>query len=118
MSNLEKHAEFEMKRAGLYDGDSDYNGSIPQCVMKLVKVHAEERHSGGSHAIVLSVFNKVVNFRTLSPITSDPSEWMRVADIGTHEPTGLWQNSRCPSFFSRDEGKTWYDIDARAEVAP
>lgn len=113
MSNLEKHAEDEMRRAGLYDKDSDYGGMIPEAVMKLVKVHAEERHSGGSHSMVLGIFNRVVSYKTLTPLTDDPEEWTQVGP--DMMPDQAWQNRRSSSCFSKDGGKTWYDIDEKKE---
>lgn len=109
MSNLVKHAIEEMQRAGLYDADADYNGMIPSAVLRLVETHAAEGHSGGSHAVTLSIFNKVVNFEPLTPLTSNPDEWMKV-DPDHYQP-GTWQNRRKGSTFSRDGGATWYDID-------
>lgn len=115
MSNLVKHAEFEMKKAGLYGQDSDYGGMLPEAVMALVKAHSEQGHSGGSHAVTLGIFNRVINFKTLTPLTSNPDEWMEVAP-------GMWQSFRQSSCFSKDGGKTWYDIDAKetltADEAP
>lgn len=108
MSNLVKHAEFEMRRAKLYDADADYGGMVPAAVMALVEAHAAQRHSGFSHGLVLSIFNKVVNFKTLTPITSEPSEWFDQSEV-TGQP--MWQNTRCPSVFSKDGGATWYDLD-------
>lgn len=110
MSNLLKHAEREMRLAGLYDKDSDYGGMIPASVLKVVKAFSEEGHSGGSASITLLILEKVLRFKTLSPLTSDPEEWMDVA-----EPDGkrkaVWQNTRDSSYFSEDAGKTWYCID-------
>lgn len=104
MSRMESHAEVELRKAGLYDADADYGGAIAEAVMKLVRAHASEEHSGGSHHMTLSIFNKVINFKTLSPITSSPDEWTEVAE-------DLWQNRRQSSTFSKDGGKTWYDLD-------
>jgi hypothetical protein len=109
MSNLVRHAEEEMRRAGLYDADADYGGMIPKAVMKLVEAHASEGHSGGSHHMVMAIFNKVINFEPLTPLSSNPEEWMKV-DPDHYQP-GTWQNRRKGSTFSRDGGKTWYDID-------
>ena len=109
MSNLVKHAEYEMRKAGLYDGDADYAGMIPEAVMALVKAHSEQGHSGGSHYLVLEIFNKVVNYKTLTPISSDPDEWCKHDyQAGGHS---CWQNTRQSSCFSQDGGQTWYDID-------
>jgi hypothetical protein len=101
---LVEYAEEEMRRAGLYDKDSDYGGMIPEAVMKLVKVHAEEGHSGGSHELVMAIFKRVINFKPLTPITDDPSEWTEVSE-------NLWQCRRDPSLFSSDAGKSYYDIN-------
>jgi len=103
MRNLVEHAEREMKLAGLYDKDADYGGMIPEAVMALVKAHAEQGHSGASHALTLQIFNRVINFKTLTPVSSS-DHWNEVE-------AGLWQNSRQSSVFSKDGGQTWYDID-------
>ena len=53
MSNIVKHAETEMRLAGLYDKDADYDGLIPDAVMALVKTHSEQSHSNEyPHAII------------------------------------------------------------------
>lgn len=103
------HAEREMKLAGLYDKDADYGGMIPEAVMALVEAHSKQGHSGGSHAITLAIFNKVINFKTLTPIGTTKDEWHK----HDHQVAGenCWQNTRCSSVFSHDGGKTWYDID-------
>lgn len=104
MSNLIRHAESEMRRAGLYDKDADYGGLIPEAVMALIEAHSKQGHSGGSHWVTLDVFNRVINFKTLSAITSDPSEWMEISK-------DIWQSNREPATFSVDAGKTWYNLD-------
>jgi hypothetical protein len=106
MSRLIKHAEQEMKAAGLYDKDADYEGAIPEAVMKLVRAHIEERHSGASHALTLEIFNRVINFKTLTPLTNSPDEWIEVGEK-------TWQNTRQSSCFSEDGGKTYHDIYAK-----
>lgn len=102
--SLVEHAEREMRLAGLYDADADYGGLIPEAVMALVRAHAEQGHSGFSHGLTLAVFNKVVNYKPLTPIGSTPDEWIEVGE-------GVWQNRRASSFFSKNGGKTWYDLD-------
>lgn len=111
-SNLANHAIDELQRAGLYDADSDYGGMIGQAVQALVELFASQGHSGMSAHIVLDVFNRVARFKTLTPITSDPSEWMDVADMMPNGDPPLWQNKRQSSCFSNDGGRTYYDIDA------
>ena len=108
MSRLIEHAEREMRLAGLYGKDSDYGGLIPKAVMALVTAHADQGHSGGSHQIVMEIFNLVANYKTLTPVTDDPAEW-----IGGRGSPGesMFQSNRDPSLFSTDGGKTYYSVD-------
>lgn len=105
---LEQFAIDEMKRAGLYDTDADYGGMIPEAVIALVKAHAQNDHSGGSHWLTLKIFNEVINYKPLTPISADPSEWM---EVGNDSRGTCFQNMRRSTCFSYDGGKTWYDID-------
>lgn len=107
-SPLVNHAEDELERAGLFDPDSDYNGALAHGVMHLIQTFSKQGHSGFSAAMTLQLFEKLANFKTLTPITDDPDEWHDVSDISG---TPMWQNKRDPSYFSRDEGKTWYNLD-------
>lgn len=109
MSNLTKHAEYELRRAGLFNKDSDYGGMIGPAIMKMVEVFAAEGHSGHSAALTLHIFGKVANFKTLTPITSSPDEWNAIDD-------SVWQNRRQSSCFSNDGGRTYYDIDDKART--
>lgn len=110
-TNLEKHAEQEMKLANLYDKNADYDGMIPRAVMKLIKAHASEGHSGGSHWLTLEIFNKLVNFQTLTPITNNPNEWTCVGEYNCKNDKPLYQNKRDPSYFSNDGGITWWNVN-------
>jgi len=109
MSRLVEHAEYEMKKANLYNEDADYGGMIPNAVMALIETHSKQGHSGGSHWLTLKIFNEVVNYKTLTPITSNPDEWFK-HDYGV-AGENCWQNIRNPAVFSIDGGKTWYDLD-------
>lgn len=98
------HAKKEMELAGLYDRNADYDGNIPEAVMALVEAHSKWGHSGGSHYVTLEIFNKLINYKTLTPINSDPTTWVEVSQ-------GLWQSNRQGTCFSENGGQTWYDID-------
>jgi hypothetical protein len=111
MSNLVKHADHELRRAGLFDEDSDYKGMLGHAVMKMVRVFASEGHSGMSASLALQIFDRVARFKTLSPITNDPEEWMNVSDLGGDALGTVWQNKRDFSMFSTDGGKTYYSVD-------
>lgn len=108
MSNLEEHAKYELQLAGLFDKDSDYDGMLGDAILELVKVFAKQGHSGFSAHQTLKIFNEVANFKPLTPIGKSKDEWMNVSEASGYE---MWQNKRRGTTFSRDGGKTWYDID-------
>lgn len=108
MSNLVTHAEYELRRAGIFDKDADYNGALSKVVMDLIRLFASQKHSGYSANMTLDLFNELARFRPLTPITSDPEEW---TDVSHMSDSKMWQNKRRTTSFSRDGGQTWYDID-------
>ena len=108
MSNLTEHARYELNRAGLFDADADYGGAHAKAVMELIETFSAQGHSGMSAALTLKLFYELAQFHPLGPITSGPDEWVDISGI-SDEP--LWQNKRRGSSFSRDGGKTWYDIE-------
>ena len=78
--------------------------------MKLIKVFSEEGHSGMSAQIQVELFSRLARFKTLSPITNDPAEWMEISEEVMGKK-GVWQNKRDRSWFSEDGGKTGYSVD-------
>lgn len=108
MSNLVKHAKKELELAGLFDKDSDYDGMLGDAVLELVKVFSKQGHSGFSAHLTLDLFNKVAQYKPLTEIGTTEDEWQNVSDKAGQE---MWQNRRRGTTFSRDGGKTWYDID-------
>ncbi len=112
MSSLIRHAETELRRAGLFDVGSDYDGMLGESVMKLIRTFAAEGHSGYSAGATLDLFGRLARFKTLTPITSDPAEWQDVTHYGGTGSKPLWQNLRQSSSFSDDGGKTYWDVDA------
>lgn len=98
MSNLTDHARRELEIAGF---ESEVYGTLlGDAVMELIDVFDKQEHSGHSAYVVLTAFAEVAAFRTLSPLTNNPDEWMEVAD-------GKWQSRRNPGAFSEDGGKTY-----------
>lgn len=112
MSNLTIHARNEMQRAGLFDKDADYNGLIAEAVIELIQKFAAQGHSGESAMQTLHLFDKLARFDVLTPVTSDPEEWVNVSEFGGPNSKSVWQNRRKSSVFSNDGGQTWYDIDS------
>ena len=105
-SNLYRHAESELRREGLLGDTEDflYGDMLGQAVLDLIELFADQGHSGMSAGYTLHIFERLANFQSLSPLSSDPEEWNEVGD-------GVWQNNRFFACFSEDGGKTYYNID-------
>jgi hypothetical protein len=110
MSNLEDFAKSEMQRAGLFDKDGDYGGMLGDAVMKMIRVFADEGHSGYSAGMAVSIFEKVARFEPLTPLTGADDEWMEVGGDS-------WQNVRCSHVFKGADGKA-YDIQGKVFREP
>lgn len=110
MSMCDKAFE-ELKRAGLFDKSSDYEGNIGHAVMELMDTFAEQGHSGFSAMMVLEIFDRLAKQKTLTPITNDPNEWDDMSHLGAKDHPSLWQNTRDNSYFSNDGGKTWWNVE-------
>jgi len=99
MSNLTEYAKYELELAGLFDKDSDYNGMIADAVMELIKVFANQGHSGLSADITIDLFNKLARYENLIPLTFKDDEWI----------AGSYQNKRNPAVFKNGkDGRPYY----------
>lgn len=96
----------ELELAGLLKKDSDYGGMLGEAVLELVEVFSKQGHSGYSSGATAHIFNKLVNYEPLTPLTFGPDEWIK------HEPN-LWQNKRQPDVFTEDQGKTWISFNRK-----
>jgi len=109
-SNLVRHAERELRLAGLLDKDSDYDGMLGEATLAIVRLFSEQGHSGMSAALVTDLATRLMRFEPLTPLTDDPDEWMHVAEEAAGAAPGLWQSRRNPEAFSNDGGKTHYTL--------
>lgn len=82
----------ELRRAGLFDKDSDYGGMIGDAVKELLLVFQKQGHSGFSANRTASIFHALVRGEVLSPLTENKDEWME------HTP-GSFQSTRCSFVF-------------------
>lgn len=105
MSNLVKHAETELKLAGLFDKDSDYGGMLGKSVIELMKVFSEQGHSGCSASMVSNLFDKLSRYKNISPLTLKDDEWVEVGE-------GQYQNKRRSSVFKTGKDGRAYFNDA------
>jgi hypothetical protein len=97
MGNLHDHAVRELEFAGVED-------DIRPSLLAAVDAFASYGHSGTSARVCADILNRLLRFKPLTAIGTTQDEWMPVADE-------MWQNRRRSTTFSRDGGRTWYDID-------
>jgi hypothetical protein len=102
--SLTEHARRELELCGQYAEDQEYSESI----IRAVEAFASYGHSGGSAMIAREQLHALLGFKTLSPVTSNPDEWIDQSEVSG---TPMWQNRRDPAVFSTDGGKTWYSLD-------
>lgn len=109
-SNLVTFARRELVAAGM-DPDSKEDGPnkwIAENVLELVRVFAEQGHSGSSAPYCIRLFSTLAAFEPWGPLKGDDSEWMEVGE-------GVFQNLRCSHVFKqadRFDGQA-YDLDGR-----
>jgi len=78
--SLITHARKELKLAGLFKKDSDYEGATAKAVMELVRLFSSQDHSGASAKLVINLFEKVASYKTLTPISGKDEEWNDMCD--------------------------------------
>lgn len=100
-SNLVKHARKELELVG-------EDPEVIDHILRLVSEFASFGHSGMSGMYVLTVFNALMKFENLAPLTDDPEEWTHIAEDVWGSEGGIWQSTRCGDAFSNDGGKTYY----------
>ena len=111
MGNLTKHAENELRLAGLTGKGSVYDGMVEKAVMALVRKFSDQGHSGMSASITLQVFGVVARYKLLSKI-EEPKEG-NYSVIERTNNKRIFQHKRLSSLFSNDGGKHWHDIDVK-----
>src|ERR1035437_880905 len=106
MSSLLQFAKSELRAAGMFDDDSDYDGDLGAQVMALMETFCAYGHSGESAAMTLVLFDKLARYLPINPLTGEDSEW---DDVPAEDGEGLFrfQNNRCPTVFK--EGDVAWD---------
>lgn len=102
MTSLLQHAKSELRAAGLFDDDSDFDGELGVQVTALMETFCAYGHSGGSATSTLNLFYRLAQHLPLSPLTGEDDEWE------TPEGTSgqIQINKRCTQVF-KDEEMAW-----------
>jgi hypothetical protein len=114
MSTLLQHTKSELRAAGLFDADADFNGDIAVQVTALMETFVAYGHSGASAERTLEVFNRVANHRQITPLTGADDEW--------DDPMGdgeMLQNKRNPLVFKDTKSGDTFKIvgSCRIEIS-
>lgn len=111
MSNLEDHARRELVAAGYYPDSKDpLDHSIYWSTIGIVRHFGSCGHSGASAAAHLALIERLLQFKSLTPITDNPAEWQEIEEGFMGRP-GVFQNRRDGRLFSEDGGKTYHNVD-------
>lgn len=105
-SRLVAHARRELELCGQAAQDPRYAAAV----VRAVKEFASYGHSGGSAGVAVAQLARLLLFEPLSPITSDPGEWL---DRSAESGYPLWQNVRDGRAMSGDGGHTWWYVEGR-----
>lgn len=105
MGNLIDYAKDELKRIGMIDSGEPYNDFATKAILDLIELFDSQEHSGFSAAYVRNAFNRLADFKPLSPLTGEDDEWNETRP-------GHFQNKRYSAVFKNADG-TAYNIDGK-----
>ena len=110
MSNLLSHAKRELDLIGMTeDSPDEMNRMMRKHILHMMDEFAKEGHSGFSAGYAINILTRLFDFKPLSPLTGEDSEWNEVSErMGSK----CWQNNRRSSVF-KDEDGVAYDIDGK-----
>lgn len=100
--SLLTYAEAELNK--IPKDEDGIQSLINEDILNIIKIFSEQGHSGFSANYAISVLERLLRFKPLSPLTGEDDEWN---DTGY----GSFQNKRCSSVFKNKDGRC-YDIDA------
>lgn len=117
--NMTEWAENEVKLACAGEPDDEvldkYAESCYQSALKAFKSLCEDGHSGMSIGFTLSILNRMVKHKPLTPVDGNDDEWHEGDQIGNRMS---YQNKRCTSLFKNiyDDGHIEYSDVQRTTV--
>ena len=101
--SLIEYAKSELARIGT--DEDGMQEAMNRDILEIIEKFSGQGHSGFSGNYALSVLDRLLRFKPLSPLTGEDEEWNEVS------PHGSCQNKRCSSVFKNADGTT-HDIDA------
>lgn len=100
--SMVEYAKRELDRIG--KDEEGMQDLINKNILEIVEKFSEQGHTGFTAGYALSVLERLLRFKPITPLTGEPDEWNEL-----HH--GVRQNKRCPSVFQQEDG-SYEDIDA------
>lgn len=101
---LKEHAHRELYRSGWYSSDPDMAKSMEDAVAAF----AAGGWSGGSAPYGQAIMGRLLNYRTLTPLTDDPNDWADMSEVSGYP---IWQSKRDSRAMSYNYGKTYWLVE-------
>lgn len=86
------------------DASASWGNMCGDSVLELFEVFSKQGHSGASASFTANYFNELVKGNTLSPLTGEDDEWIKL----DYNDDTCYQNKRCFAVFKNVEGKAYY----------
>lgn len=112
MSNMVEHAKRELDlilNKCTTEEDREYQQLMNDSILEIVKVFANQGHSGFSARYSINLLEKLLNQSFITPLTGEDDEWNEVG-------IGVFQNRRESAIFKqadRFNGQAYY-LDGKA----
>lgn len=101
----------ELEYAGLLGDNSEYDGLVGRSVKELLLVLGNQGHSGGSHALVLELFNRVASGHPLTDLCGAEEQWVdhhNNPHMSDFKPAMRYQSRRVSTVFTNDFKRAQY----------
>lgn len=89
---------------GAPKSDQGYLEEMRDAVVAVMEVVAKQEFSGGAFHVFSRLFDNLVRFRPVTPLTFADDEWI-------HQEEDVYQNNRCPAVFKKGKSGKPYNID-------
>ena len=110
MSNLVEWAKSELDR--LVKDDDELQKAINKDILEIVEKFSEQGHSGFSASYTLSIIKRLLDWKPITPLTGEESEWNDVPSYD--DGSNTQQNKRCSAVFRKNfDNSTAYYIDGK-----
>jgi hypothetical protein len=117
----------------LVDDEDGMQAEINNDILEIVKVFANQGHSGFSASYALNIIKRLLDWKPITPLTGEDDEWNDVPEWD--DGRKVQQNKRCSAVFrenydnstayyigakvfSDDGGNTWFTKGGRGSSIP